>query len=117
IRATAIGASLFTSQVGINLFVSNEAILPLGNVPVLTPGLQLGGEVDAAEVAAAIHASAVRADIEQGERPMAVAFRLVEDLPPESVRALAEGISEALAPTIAAELPFIVMVDEAIASS
>ena len=44
IRATVIGASQYTTQVsGSTIFVSPLSALPLRNVPVIAPGLLLGG--------------------------------------------------------------------------
>src|SRR5262249_53895340 len=45
IRATAVGASQFNVQGGINPYVSDESILPLFNLPVLVPRIDLGEAV------------------------------------------------------------------------
>jgi len=117
IRATAIGASLATTQVGVNRFVTNEAILPLRNVPVLAPNIQLGRDVDAAALTAAIQNAAERIDLEEGDQPVAIAIRLVNELTPAGTEALATAIRDALPRTIEARIPFVVMLDKAAASS
>jgi ethanolamine utilization protein EutA len=115
IRATAVGASLFTSQVGINLYMTDESILPLRNVPVLVPALNLGSEVDAGDVAAAIREAAMRIDLEEGEQPVAIAVRWEDEVAPEAVRVLAEGIRYALPRTIAEKVPFVLLTEPEIA--
>jgi len=76
IRATAIGASLFTTQAGIHPYVSDESILPLRNVPVLIPRLDLEGDIAPAVVASAIREAALRADFEEGEQAVAPLLRV-----------------------------------------
>lgn len=115
IRATAIGASLFTTQVGINPYVSDEAMLPLRNVPVLVPRVNLEGEVDPAQVAEAIREAVVRADLEEGEQPVALAFEWPNDMEPPLVHALAEGIRHGLPQTIGRSVPLVLVVDFTIA--
>ncbi|MPZ50120.1 MAG: reactivating factor for ethanolamine ammonia lyase [Dehalococcoidia bacterium] len=115
IRATAIGASQFTVQAGTNLYVSDESILPLRNVPVLAPKIELEGELDAARVAAAIRESAVRLDLEEGEEPIAIALRWPGELEPARVLALAQGIRDALPRTIELKVPFVLLADQTIA--
>lgn len=111
IRATAIGASLFTVQAGINLFVSDEAMLPLRNVPVLVPRINLEGEIVPAKVAAAVRDAVVRADIEEGEQPVALSFEWPNDLDLPAVCALAEGIRDGLPQTVAQGVPLVALVD------
>jgi ethanolamine utilization protein EutA len=114
IRATAIGASQFTSQVSGNTYVSDETILPLGNLPVLFAAMDLSGEIDSATAAAAIQEAARRADIEEGEQPVAVAVRWKGAPTAERVRALARGIADGIPRTIAGRVPFAVLVDNEI---
>ncbi len=113
IRATAIGASLFSTQVGINPFVSDETILPLRNVPVVVPHYPIGDEVDGSAVASSIRDAAGRVDFEDGAGPVAIGLRLIASLGPESARALARGIVSALPRTVQSHIPFVVLVDEA----
>jgi ethanolamine utilization protein EutA len=74
IRATAIGAAQYTTQVsGSTIFVSPLAALPLRNVPVIAPALPLGEEaIDAAAVAAAIRAALAQLELAAGDSPVAL---------------------------------------------
>src|SRR4051812_6688057 len=93
IRATAVGASQFDIQGGVNAYVSDESILPLMNVPVLVPRVELADDVAADDVAASIRDALARADLTEGEQPIALSFTVPgADLHPPMVRALAEGI-------------------------
>ncbi|MFA7248292.1 MAG: ethanolamine ammonia-lyase reactivating factor EutA [Dehalococcoidia bacterium] len=114
IRATAVGASLFTVQVGFNLYVSDETMLPLRNVPVLVPRVDLEDEVAPARIAAAIRESLVRLDLADGEQPLALAFEWPGDLVLSDVRALAEGIRDGLPETMARAVPLVLIVDTTI---
>jgi ethanolamine utilization protein EutA len=116
IRATAIGASLFTVQVGHNLYVSDESVLPLRNLPVLLPRIDLAGEIDPASVASAIGEAMMRADLEEGEQPVALSVRWPEDEVSEArVQALAQGIRDGMPRTIEAKLPIVLLADQTIA--
>jgi len=114
IRATAIGASQFTVQLGSNSFVSDEAVLPLRNVPVLAPHLDLGTEPAAGDVAAAIREAAVRTDLVDGAQPIALAFRWPGDLDEARVRTLAEGVLAGVPYTIERQLPVVLLADRLI---
>jgi ethanolamine utilization protein EutA len=74
IRATVIGASQYTTQVsGSTIFVHPMETLPLRNVPVIAPNLQLDGEtIDASAVAGAIKGVLKRLDLGEGDSPVAV---------------------------------------------
>ncbi|MCX6021517.1 MAG: ethanolamine ammonia-lyase reactivating factor EutA [Chloroflexi bacterium] len=114
IRATAIGASLFTVQVGINPYVSDESVLPLLNVPVLVPKVSFEREVVAAQVAAVIHQAMARADLNDGEQPVALSLQMPPELDSPGVRALAEGIRDGLPQTIERSVPFVLLANESI---
>jgi ethanolamine utilization protein EutA len=74
IRATAIGASQYTTQVsGSTIFVSPHSALPLRNVPVIAPGLLLEGEtIDADAVAASIRIVLRHLDLGDADTPVAI---------------------------------------------
>ncbi len=110
IRATAVGASLFTVQVGINVYLSDESILPLANVPVLAPRLTLD-ELTPEGVAAAIRRALERLDIEEGEQPVALSLTLGDEPEPPDVAALANGIRGGLPRTVRDSVPFVVLLD------
>jgi ethanolamine utilization protein EutA len=74
IRATVIGASQYTMQVsGSTIFVSPLETLPLRNVPVIAPALDLSEEkIDSGAVSAAIKSALKRLDLGDGENPVAI---------------------------------------------
>ncbi len=74
IRATAIGASQYTTQLsGSTIYVSPLSILPLRNVPVIAPELGLEREaIDPGAVSAAIRAALLRLDLADGAVPVAL---------------------------------------------
>lgn len=117
IRATAVGASMFSSHVGINVYVSDETALPLRNVPVLAPRLDLDAALEPADVAAAIQAALARADLEEGAQPIALAFHSPEEdeAGPALMAALTRGIREGLPRTIEHAVPLVLLSDQAVA--
>jgi ethanolamine utilization protein EutA len=111
IRATVIGASQFTVQVsGKTIHLGHEGALPLRNVPVIAPRLELEGDVDRGRVAAAIHAALERAPAQEAQA-IAVALRWRGEPLYARLRALAEGIALACAPLDATAAPLVLMVD------
>ena len=77
IRATVVGASQYTIQVsGSTIFVSPLEVLPLRNVPVITPDIPLEDEVlDKAAIAQGVRAALRRLDLHEGEQPVALCYR------------------------------------------
>jgi ethanolamine utilization protein EutA len=112
IRATVIGASQFSVQVsGNTVMVSNEAALPLRNIPVLALNVRLGEIVDPSDIAHRIQHAVERFDITQGETDVAIAFRWDGDPLHSRLYAFAQGVAEGLAPTIASRRPLILMME------
>ena len=103
IRATVVGASQYTIQVsGSTIFVSPLEVLPLRNVPVITPDIPLEDEVlDKAAIAQGVRAALRRLDLHEGEQPVALCyrwggsatFRRLDDF----CHAIADGLSTHLA--------------------
>ena len=77
IRATVIGASQYTIQVsGGTIFVAPQSVLPLKNVPVVTPNLPLDDETLAVErISESVRTTLRRLDLDQGERAVALCYR------------------------------------------
>jgi ethanolamine utilization protein EutA len=97
IRATVIGASQFTVQVsGNTIAVSNDDMLPLRNLPVAYPRVDLAADPTAEAISAAIRAAHERLDLIPGHDAVALAFRWVGDPLYARLRRLAEGIRDAL---------------------
>lgn len=112
IRATVIGASQYTIQVsGNTIFLSDESLLPLRNIQVISPALPPEEELNKEAISRAIEKSLLHFDIVEGERQVALAFHweLGPDYP--LLRALAEGIREALKNSLKAGLPLILVFD------
>ncbi len=112
IRATVIGASQYTIQVsGNTIFLSDESLLPLRNVQVISPELPSEEGLTAAAVAGAIRKTLRHFDIVEGEQPVALALHWGLGPAYPFLRALAEGIKEAFQRSIEAGLPLIIVFD------
>jgi ethanolamine utilization protein EutA len=98
IRATVIGASQFTVQVsGKTIHISEDADLPLRNVPVVAPAMELGEEIVVRDVAASIQRALERSPVDE-DAPIALAVHWRGDPHYKRLRALSEGIALSLAP-------------------
>ncbi|MDP9458765.1 MAG: ethanolamine ammonia-lyase reactivating factor EutA [Actinomycetota bacterium] len=118
IRATVIGASQFSVQVsGNTVALSDESVLPLQNVPVLHPRPELGEEVEAGAVAAAVRKAADRYGSGDGQTPVAISLKWEGEPLYRRLRALADGLSDGMASWVQAGQPLIVLVDGDIGSS
>ncbi|HEX7052655.1 MAG TPA: ethanolamine ammonia-lyase reactivating factor EutA [Burkholderiales bacterium] len=107
IRATVIGASQFTVQLsGKTIHLSRAARLPLRNVPVVFPPLELERAFDAAGVARAIGAALARLELPD-DQPAAVGIRWRGEPYYARLRELAAGIAQAARPGA----PLVVLVD------
>ncbi len=113
IRATVIGASQYTIQVsGGTIFVEPQSVLPLRNVPVITPELSLDEEsVDAGRIAAAVSAALRRLDLDSGERPAALCYRWRETASFARLDGFCRGIVAGFAALLGRGLPLILVGD------
>jgi ethanolamine utilization protein EutA len=77
IRATVIGASQYTVQVsGSTIYVEPAAILPLRNVPVIAPQLDLSADtLNGPEISASIQRALRRLDLHDGDQAVVVCYR------------------------------------------
>jgi ethanolamine utilization protein EutA len=96
---------------GNTIAVSNEETLPLHNLPVLYPRLNLDDEILASVVATAIQDAAHRLDLQEGDQPLALAFRWKGDPHYPRLRGLAEGISAGLPRSLERGLPLLLLTD------
>ncbi len=111
IRATAIGAAQYTLQVsGTTIFVTDAALLPLHNLQVVAPQLP-AGELTAAGVADAVRAALRRGDVDDEERPVALAVRWDQEPAYRNLRALSDGVVEALRQRINRGVPIVLAFD------
>jgi ethanolamine utilization protein EutA len=112
IRATVIGAAQFSVQIsGNTITITRPDDLPLQNLPVLAPSLDLGERIDAGAVAAACRAALEQADVADGAGPVAFAFPWRGDPAHARLHALAAGVCAAVPDTVAAGLPLVLLVD------
>jgi ethanolamine utilization protein EutA len=112
IRATVIGAAQFSVQIsGNTILIADPEKLPLQNLPVLACGFQLDNDIAPAAIAAEIRAALARADFEEGESPVALAFPWHGDPSHGRLHTVAAGICEALPRTLAERLPLVLLID------
>ena len=110
IRATVIGASQYTIQVsGNTIFISDESILPLRNIQVISPEMPPEEELSRETIAGAITKTLRHFDIVQGQQRVALALHWDCGPAYPQLRALAEGIKEAFKESIEAGLPLIIV--------
>ncbi len=113
IRATVIGASQYTIQVsGSTIFVAPQSVLPLRNVPVVTPNLPLDDETLAVErISESIGAALRRLDLDDGERAVALCYHWKGSATFARLDAFCRGISAGLANELGRGLPLILVGD------
>ena len=115
IRATVVGASQSSVQVsGSTVSVPAETVLPLRNVPVLHPAVDLSGDFEPAAIAAQIREALDSA--QDPDSPIALAFHFGGQPSHSRLHALAGAIAAALDDAEPAA-SLIVVVDRDIAAS
>jgi ethanolamine utilization protein EutA len=116
IRATVIGASQFTVQVsGKTIYLSDNNILPVHNVPVVQLAMDLSGVLDEKQIRQSIHEGMQRMDLSQ-DSLMAIAFTWQGDPEYSRLKTMAQGISSAVAAEGKRSEPLLVMIDGDIAN-
>ena len=113
IRATVIGASQYTIQVsGSTILVAPQSVLPLRNVPVVTPNLPLDAETLAVErISESVGAALRRLDLDDGERAVALCYRWKGSATFGRLDAFCRGIVAGLASGLGRGLPLILVGD------
>lgn len=113
IRATVVGASQSSVQVsGSTVAVSAEAVLPIRNVPVIHPQVDLSGTISSEEVATAIGAAIKTHEI---EGVVALSFNFSGPPAYPRLKALADGIGAGIGAD--ESVPAIVMLDGDVGAS
>ena len=106
IRATVIGASQFSVQVsGKTIFVSDEALLPLRNVPVVR--IDISYPLVPADLEAALRRGIARLE-RAADMPLGVAFAWTREPEYHALRAIAQTIDRAVEPRTA---PLVILID------
>ncbi|QWZ10163.1 ethanolamine ammonia-lyase reactivating factor EutA [Nocardioides panacis] len=111
IRATVVGASQYTVQVsGTTIFVEPTSILPLRNVPVLTPQLPLHSEtLDADEIAAAVHEALQHFDEMPKDQLVALCYRWEGSATFGRLDAFCRGVAAGMAERTDTGLPLVLV--------
>jgi ethanolamine utilization protein EutA len=117
IRATVLGASQFSVQLsGNTVHISDADVLPLRNLPVVYARLPAPAP-DAETVARAIRNGFVRLDLLEGEHPAALALPWRGEPHYANLRALADGIAQAMPRSLAAGFPLVVALESDVGAS
>ncbi|MBW3566464.1 MAG: ethanolamine ammonia-lyase reactivating factor EutA [Proteobacteria bacterium] len=113
IRATALGASEYSVQLSGNTgWISDpDVLLPRRNLQVVRPVYDLGDEVDAQHVCAAVRRHLVSLDADASDQDVALALSWQGPPSHERLLPFARGVRDALAERIAAARPVYVMLD------
>lgn len=112
IRATVIGASQFSMQLsGNTIAISEGTQLPLRNLPVLHPRVDLSGEFTSDEVSEAIARSVKRFATDEGIPAVALSFAWRGDPLYQRLRTFADGIVAGLAEAMAEGHPVVLLLD------
>ena len=110
IRATVVGASQYTVQVsGSTIYLDPDDTLPLRNLAVIAPTIELGEEIDAAVVQSAIKDALARLDLQDGRSAVAVAVPWKGSASYGRLRALAHGLVTGLSPLLAQGHPLVIV--------
>jgi ethanolamine utilization protein EutA len=113
IRATVVGASQYTIQVsGSTIFVSPLEILPLRNVPVITPDMPLDSEeLDVEAIATSIRTALRRLDLHEGEQAVALCYRWRGSATFRRLDDFCRGVALGLDRQLAQDFPMILVGD------
>lgn len=98
IRATVVGASQYTIQLsGTTIFVTPDDILPLRNVPVITPRFDLEPEtLDEGAVTRAVRDALTRLDLFDGQQAVAICFDWVGSASYQRTHGFLTGVIDGL---------------------
>jgi ethanolamine utilization protein EutA len=113
IRATVIGASQYTIQVsGSTIYLSPLDVVPLRNVPVVTPRIDWKHDPLSADgVASAIRDAVRRFDLLDARTPVALAAAWEGSATYRRIRAFCEGALDAMQPHVRKGHPLILIFD------
>ncbi|MFQ5684021.1 MAG: ethanolamine ammonia-lyase reactivating factor EutA [Candidatus Binatia bacterium] len=113
IRATVIGASQYTIQVsGSTIFVEPQSVLPVRNIPVVTPEFPIQDEkINENAVRDAVWNALRRLDLMEAKQPVAIAFHWDGSATFARLQAFCTGVVEGLEKVLAKAHPLILVSD------
>lgn len=113
IRATVVGASQYTVQLsGTTIFIDPPDTVPLRNVPVIVPELDLAGQtLDPDAIGAAIGAALIRLDLRDTETPVAIAFRWQGSASFQRLDQFGAGVTKGLGASLEGGRPLMLVSD------
>jgi ethanolamine utilization protein EutA len=112
IRATVVGASQYTVQVsGSTIFFDPAATLPMRNIPVIAPPMDLPETIVVDDVAAAVAGHLDLYNLGTGDQPVALALHWTGSASFHRLDALARGLIAGLAPILAQGHPLAIVAD------
>jgi ethanolamine utilization protein EutA len=111
IRATVIGASQYTVQVsGSTIYVEPFSILPLRNVPVIAPQLDLAAdELNVPEIADHIRRALRRLDLHEGHQAVALCYRWQGSATFHRLDALCRAVADGMSAVLAQGHPLLLV--------
>jgi len=113
IRATVVGASQYTVQVsGSTIYMDPPETLPLTNIAVIAPELDLSGEeIDKAVIEDGVKQALIRLDLNTEDQPVAIAFPWAGTASFARLQALCQGLIAGVQVKLDAEHPLILVID------
>jgi len=113
IRATVVGASQYTVQLsGTTIFVDPPDAVPVRNVPVVVPELDLAlRELDPGAISAAIGTALTRLDLADKDVAVAIGFRWQGSASYHRLDQFCRGVTAALRTRLAAGRPLVLVSD------
>jgi ethanolamine utilization protein EutA len=113
IRATVIGASQYTIQVsGSTIFIDPEDAVPVRNVPVVAPDIDLSSEdIDPGKLCEEIDIALNRLDLADAHQPVAVAFHWGGSATFKRLHDFCTGIEKAMADFAVKGFPIVLVND------
>jgi ethanolamine utilization protein EutA len=111
IRATVVGASQYTIQVsGSTIFVTPLGLLPVRNVPVITPDIPLEEDsLDADAIADSIRFALRRLDLHAGEQAVALCYRWAGSATFGRLDTFCRGVAAGMSEVLAQNFPLILV--------
>jgi ethanolamine utilization protein EutA len=113
IRATVIGASQYTVQVsGNTIFITPEDSVPVRNIAVVAPQLDLDADdLDDAAIANAVQNALRRLDLAAGRQPVAIAFHWNGSATFFRLQSFSKGVTAGLKEILAKGHPLVLVND------